>query len=161
MDVVERAEALCDNGERRVPYSHDEPVSLGALAILNSNGHILRHPLNSSEEQFSQSRCFQIITCSMCVLSLLFLLLGVFQLIGILIKGVRGECFLVGAALVLDFFLVLFWSYFRGEAWRERRIRLGWAQHGMLSRSKAQLPSSVNSSVRFFVLFLTLHFSLF
>ncbi len=32
-----------------------------------------------------------------------------------LIKGVRGECFLVGVALVLDFFLVLFWSYFRGE----------------------------------------------
>jgi hypothetical protein len=51
----------------------------------------------------------------MCVLSLVFLLFGVFQLIGILIKGVRGECFLVGAALVLDFFLVLFWSYFRGE----------------------------------------------
>jgi hypothetical protein len=50
---------------------------------------------------------------------------------------------------------------FSRRAWRERRIRLGWAQHGMLSRSKAQLPSSVNSSVRFFVLFLTLHFSLF
>jgi hypothetical protein len=93
MDVVERAEALCDNGERRVPYSHDEPVSLGALAILNSNGHILRHPLNSSEVQFSQSRCFQIITCSMCVLSVVPLLFGVFQLIGILIKGVRGEFF--------------------------------------------------------------------
>jgi hypothetical protein len=77
-----------------------------------------------------------------------------------LIKGVRGECFLVGIALVLDFFLVLFWSYFRGEP-GERIIRQGWAQHGMLSRSKAQLPSSVNSSVRFFVLFLTLHFSLF
>jgi hypothetical protein len=50
---------------------------------------------------------------------------------------------------------------FSRRACRERRIRLGWAQHGMLSRSKAQLPSSVNSSVRFFVLFLTLHFSLF
>jgi hypothetical protein len=160
MDVVERAEPLCDNGERSVPYSHDAPVSLGALAILNSNGHILRHPLNSSEEHFSQSRCFQIITCSVCVLNLVFLLFGVYQLIGILIKGVRGGCFLVGVALVLDFFLVLFWSYFRGEP-GERRIRLGWAQHGMSSRSKAQLPSSVNSSVRFFVLFLTLHFSLF
>jgi hypothetical protein len=83
MDVVERAEPLCDNGERSVPYLYDAPVSLGAPAILNSNGHILRHPLNSSEEHFSQFHCFQIITCSMCVLSLVFLLFGVFQLIEI------------------------------------------------------------------------------
>ncbi len=100
-------------------------------------------PLNSSEEHFSQSRCFQIITFSTSVLSLVFLLFGVFQLIGIfLIKGVRGECFLVGVALVLDFFWCCFGAIFEESLEREEnQTRMGTARDVITLKGSAAIVS--------------------